>query len=93
MERKQYLYQIKKLVLTVQMLLDANLTLGNKQKEQKTKSDRKIPICRLRLTSLQENCKLMAKAPLDFFRGFFDMIVAGRRDYALMTKALLVKPV
>ena len=40
-----------------------------------------------------ETCKLMAKAPLDFFRGFFDMIVAGRRDYALMTKALLVKPV
>ena len=40
-----------------------------------------------------ETCKLMAKAPLDFFRGFFDMIVAGRRDYALMTEALLVKPV
>ena len=32
-------------------------------------------------------------APLDFFMGFFDMIVAGRRDYALMTEALLVKPV
>lgn len=29
-----------------------------------------------------ESCKLMAKAPLDFFRGFFDMIVAGRRDYS-----------
>ena len=40
-----------------------------------------------------ETCKLMAMAPLDFFRGFFDMIVAGRRDYALMTEALLVKPV
>ena len=40
-----------------------------------------------------ETCKLMAKAPLDFFRGFFDMIVAGRRDYALMTESLLVKPV
>ena len=40
-----------------------------------------------------ESCKLMAKAPLDIFRGFFDMIVAGRRDYALMTEALLVKPV
>ena len=35
----------------------------------------------------------MAMAPLDFFRGFFDMIVAGRRDYAMMTKALLVKSV
>ena len=31
-----------------------------------------------------ETCKLMVMAPLDFFRGFFDMIVAGRRDYALM---------
>ena len=40
-----------------------------------------------------ETCKLMAKAPLDFFRGFFDMVVVGRRDYALMTEALLVKPV
>ena len=40
-----------------------------------------------------ETCKLMATAPLDFFRIFFDMIVAGRRDYALMTEALLVKPV
>lgn len=39
-----------------------------------------------------ETCKLMAKVPLDFFRGFFDMIVAGRRDYALMTETLLVKP-
>ena len=28
-----------------------------------------------------------------FFRGFFDLIVVGRRDYALMTEALLVKPV
>ena len=40
-----------------------------------------------------ETCKLMSKAPLDFFRGFFDMVVAGRRDYILMTEALLVKPV
>ena len=30
---------------------------------------------------------------LVIFRGFFDMIVAGRGDYALMTEALLVKPV
>ena len=35
----------------------------------------------------------MEMAPLDFFRGFFDMIVAGRMDYALMTEVLLVKPV
>lgn len=37
--------------------------------------------------------ELMAKASLDFFRGFFDLIVVGRRDYALMTEALLVKTV
>ena len=33
----------------------------------------------------------MAMAPLDFFRESFDLIVAGRRDYALMTEALFVK--
>ena len=42
MERKQYLDQIKDLVQTVQTLLDANIALGNKQKEQKAESDRKI---------------------------------------------------
>lgn len=42
MERKQYLDQIKELVQTVQTLLDANIALANKQKEQKTESDRKI---------------------------------------------------
>ena len=40
-----------------------------------------------------KTCKIMAKAPLYFFRGFFDMIVAGRREYALMTGARVVKPV
>ena len=42
MDRKQYLNQIHKLVQTVQMLLYANIALGNKQKEQKAGSDRKI---------------------------------------------------
>ena len=42
MERRQYLDQIKELVQTVQMLRDANIALGNKQKEQKTESDCKI---------------------------------------------------
>lgn len=42
MERKQYLDQIHELVQTVQKLLDANIALGNKQKEQKEESDRKI---------------------------------------------------
>ena len=42
MERKQYIDQIKELVQKVQMLRDANIALGNKQKEQKTESDCKI---------------------------------------------------
>ena len=42
MERKQYLDQIKELVQPVQTLLNANIALGNKQKEQKAESDRKI---------------------------------------------------
>ena len=42
MERKQYIDQIHKFVQTVQMLLYANIALGNKQKEQKAESDRKI---------------------------------------------------
>ena len=42
MECKQYLDQIKELVQTVHTLLNANIALGNKQKEQKEESDRKI---------------------------------------------------
>ena len=42
MERKQYLDQIKVLVLTVQTLLNANIALGNKQKELQAEADRKI---------------------------------------------------
>ena len=57
MERKQYLDQIKELVQTVQTLLDANIALGNKQKELQAEADRKIAGCRIRLTSLLENCK------------------------------------
>lgn len=37
-----------------------------------------------------ETCKLISKAPLNFFRGFFDMVVAGKeeRNYhdMIMTK-------
>ena len=54
MERKQYIDQIKELVLTVQMLLDANLALGNKQKEQKTESDRKIVNLQAQVAKLTE---------------------------------------
>ena len=41
MERKQYLDQIKELVQTVQTLLEANIALGNKQKELQPEADRK----------------------------------------------------
>ena len=44
------------------------------------------------LACMEENFQHIAME-LVIFRGFFDMIVAGRRDYALMTEALLVKPV
>ena len=98
MERKQYLDQIKELVQTVQMLLDANLALGNKQKEQKTESDRKIANLQEQVDKLTGELqglgvRCMVRTMIGFFRGCFDMIVAGRRDYALMTEALLVKPV
>lgn len=36
-----------------------------------------------------ETCKLMKKAPLDFFRSFFNMIIDGRRDYENMSQVLL----
>ena len=42
MERKQYLDQIKELVQTVQTLLNANIALGNKQKELQAEAARKI---------------------------------------------------
>lgn len=74
MERKQYLDQIKELVQTVQMLLDANLALGNKQKEQKKESDRKIAKLQALVTNLQEYCKLMTMASLDSFRGFLTLL-------------------
>ena len=53
-ERKQYLDQIKELVQTVQMLRDANIALGNKQKEQKTESDRKIVNLQAQVDKLTE---------------------------------------
>lgn len=36
-----------------------------------------------------ETCKLKKKNVLDFFKGFFDMVVCGRTDYEQMTQALL----
>lgn len=42
-----------------------------------------------RYLTIVETCKLIKKAPLDFFRSFFDMIIEGRRDYDDMAQALL----
>lgn len=36
-----------------------------------------------------ETCKLKKSNVLDFFKGFFDMVVGGRTDYEQMTQALL----
>lgn len=57
MERKQYLDQIKDLVQTVQTLLDTNIALGNEQKNYRQRQIVRLPVRRLRLTSLLENCK------------------------------------
>ena len=93
MERKQYLDQIKELIQAVQMLLDANIALGNKQKEQKEESDRKIADLQAQVDKLTGELQANGNGSSGFFRGFFDLIVAGRRDYALMTEVLSVQPV
>ena len=59
MERKQYLDQIHELVQTVQTLLDANIALGNKQKELQAEADRKIAGLHLTPTGLQFSSKLV----------------------------------
>ena len=69
MERKQYLYQIKELVLTDQMLLDANLALGNKQKEQKTESDRKIANLQAQLDKLTGELQANGNGSTGFLQG------------------------
>ena len=38
-----------------------------------------------------ETCKLMAKILVNFFWKFFDMVVVGRKDYALMVETLFSK--
>ena len=36
-----------------------------------------------------ESCKLQKKAALDVFRGYFQRIAEGRRDYDLITEEVL----
>ena len=99
MERKQYLDQIKELVQTVQTLLDANIALGNKQKEQKAESDRKIASLQEQVAKLTGELqarrrKMHGKNNDRISSGDSSTwLLAGRRDYALMTEALLVKSV
>ena len=74
MERKQYLDQIKELVQTVQMLLDANLALGNKEKEQTTESDRKIANLQAQVDKLTgelqaSGVRCMARIMAEFLQG------------------------
>ena len=69
MERKQYLYQIKELVQTVQMLLDANIALGNKQKEQKEESDRKIADLQALVDKLTGELQANGKGSAGFLQG------------------------
>lgn len=69
MERKQYLYQIKELVQTVQMLLDANITLGNKQKKQKTESDRKIANLQAQVDKLTGELQANGNGSTGFLQG------------------------
>lgn len=57
MERKQYLDQIRELVQTVQALLDANIALGNKQKETEAKAERKIAELQARIDKLTGEVK------------------------------------
>lgn len=71
MERKQYLDQIKELVQTVQMLLDANLTLSDKQKEQKTESDRKIANLQAQLDKLTGELQADGNGSTGFLQGIF----------------------
>lgn len=69
MERKQYIDQIKELVLTVQMLLDANLALSNKQKKQKTESDRKIAKLQAQVDKLTGELQANGKGSAGFLQG------------------------
>ena len=69
MERKQYLDQIKELVQTVQTLLNANIALGNKQKEQKAESDRKIADLQAQVDKLIEELQANGNGSNGFLQG------------------------
>ena len=60
MERKEYQDQIKELVQTVQTLLDANIALGNKQKETQAKADRQKEESDRKIADLQAQLDKLA---------------------------------
>ena len=86
MERKQYIDQIKELVLTVQMLLDANIALGNKQKEQKEESDRKIADLQAQVDKLTGELQANGNGSTGFLQGILWHDCSWKKELCLDDK-------